>query len=279
MKRFLKNRFFIFVVVLTLIVAVVPTALNLAGKSAYVRNFVNILMTPVQKGFNYVTDAIDGFSSYFTKFDDVVRENAHLKEEIAKLNNRLYQAEKTEELNEWLTAFLDMKRLHTDFTFAEATITGRENANHMTACTIDRGTVHGILEGMPVVTPDGVLGYVDEAGLTWAKVRTLIESSTSIGACIERTGALGLIEGNFSLASDGICRITYLAADADVRVGDRVVTSGTGGIYPRDLVIGYVTEVIPDEFSRTLTATVRPAAVLDDLDRVMIITSYETIAE
>ena len=63
MKRFLKNRFFIFVVVLTLIVAVVPTALNLAGKSAYVRNFVNILMTPVQKGFNYVTDAIDGFSS------------------------------------------------------------------------------------------------------------------------------------------------------------------------------------------------------------------------
>lgn len=279
MKRFLKNRFFIFVVVLTLIVAVVPTALNLAGKSAYVRNFVNILMTPAQKGFNYVTDAIDGFSSYFTKFDDVVRENAHLKEEIAKLNNRLYQAEKTEELNEWLTAFLDMKRLHTDFTFAEAMITGRENANHMTACTIDRGTVHGILEGMPVVTPDGVLGYVDEAGLTWAKVRTLIESSTSIGACIERTGALGLIEGNFSLASDGICRITYLAADADVRVGDRVVTSGTGGIYPRDLVIGYVTEVIPDEFSRTLTATVRPAAVLDDLDRVMIITSYETIAE
>ena len=279
MKRFLKNKFFIFVLILTLIVTVVPTVLNLAGKGAYVRDFVNIVMTPLQKGFNYVTDAIDGFSSYFTKFDEVVQENAELKEEIAKLNNRLYRAEKTEELNEWLTAFLDMKRLHTDFTFAEAMITGRENANHMTVCTVDRGTVHGIREGMPVVTPDGVLGYVDEAGLTWAKVRTLIEASTSIGACIERTGALGLVEGNFALASDGICRITYRPADADVRVGDRVVTSGTGGIYPRDLVIGYVTEVIPDEFSRTLTATVRPAAVLDDLDRVMIITSYETIAE
>ncbi len=279
MKRFLKNRFFIFAVVITLIIAAVPTALNLTGKSTYVRNFVNILMTPVQKGFNYVTDAIDGFSSYFTKFDEVVRENARLKEEISKLNNRLYQAEKTEELNEWLTAFLDMKRMHTDFTFAEAMITGRENANHMTVCTIDRGTVYGIKEGMPVVTPDGVLGYVDEAGPTWAKVRTLIESSTSIGACIERTGALGLVEGNFSLAADGICRITYLPANADVRVGDRVVTSGTGGIYPRDLVIGYVIEVIPDEFSRTLTATVRPAATLTDLDRVMVITSYETVAE
>ena len=279
MKRFLKNRFFIFVVVLALILTVVPTVLNLSGKSTYVRNFVNILMTPVQKGFHYVTDAIDGFSSYFTKFDEVVRENAQLKEEITKLNNRLYNAEKTEELNQWLTAFLDMKRMHTDFTFAEAMITGRENANHMTVCTIDRGTVHGIEKGMPVVTPDGVLGYVDEVGTTWAKVHTLIESTTAIGACIERTGALGLLEGNFALASDGICRITYLDADADIRVGDRIVTSGTGGIYPRDLVIGYVTEVIPDEFSRTLTATVRPAAVLDDLDRVMIITSYETIAE
>ena len=110
-------------------------------------------------------------------------------------------------------------------------------------------------------------------------MRTLIESSTSIGACIERTGELGLVEGNFSLAADGICRITYLAADSDVRVGDRVVTSGTGGIYPRDLVIGYVTEVIPDEYSRTLTATIRPAATLTDLDRVMIITSYETVTE
>ena len=279
MKRFLKNKFFIFAVILTLIITAVPTALNLAGKNTYVRSFVNILMTPVQKGFNYVTDAIDGYSSYFTKFDEVVRENARLKEEIAKLNNRLYEAEQTEELNEWLTAFLDMKRLHTDFTFAEAIITGRENANHMTVCTIDRGTVHGVQEGMPVVTPDGVLGYVDEAGLTWAKVRTLIESSTSIGACVERTGALGLLEGNFSLAADGICRITYLPADADIRVGDRIVTSGTGGIYPRDLVIGYVIEVIPDEFSRTLTATVRPAATLTDLDRVMVITSYETIAE
>ena len=144
---------------------------------------------------------------------------------------------------------------------------------------MDRGTAHGIREGMPVVTPDGVLGYVDEAGLTWSKVRTLIESSSAIGACIERTGELGLVEGSFQLASQGLCRITYLAADSDVQIGDRVVTSGYGSVYPRDLVIGYVTEIVPDEYSRTITAYIRPASDLSNLDRVMIITSYDTITE
>ena len=85
MKRFIKNKFFILAVVLMVIAAAVPTALTLSGKGSYVHNAVNVLMTPLQKGFNYVTDALDGFTSYFTKFDDVVKENARLKEEIASL--------------------------------------------------------------------------------------------------------------------------------------------------------------------------------------------------
>ena len=91
MKRFIKNKFFILAVVLMVIAAAVPTVLTLSGKGSYVHNAVNVLMTPLQKGFNYVTDALDGFTSYFTKFDDVVKENARLKEEIASLYNRLYQ--------------------------------------------------------------------------------------------------------------------------------------------------------------------------------------------
>jgi len=203
MRRFIRSRFFIVTAIIALILVAVPTVLSTFGLTAYVRGAVNILMTPLQKGFNYVTDAIDGFTSYFTEFDELVAENTRLKAELADLRDRIHNAQETENRNAWLAQFLELKRAHTDFTLADAAITGQESVNYMTVFTVDRGTAHGIAEGMSVVTPDGVLGYVDEVGLTWAKVRTLIETSASIGACIERTGEEGIVEGNFLLARRG----------------------------------------------------------------------------
>lgn len=279
MKPFLKSRFFIVLVAAVVLFVAVPTALSAMGLQEPVRNVVNVLTTPLQKVFNYVTDAIDGFSSYFTEFDNLVSENAALKKENAALRDRLYKAEKTENLNAWLEEFLEMKRYHTDFSFTPATVTGGDSGNYMTVFTVDRGSAHGITENMPVVSPDGVIGYVSEVGLTWSKVRTLIESTASVGAYIERTGEMGLVTGSFMLAADGVCEITYLPADSDIRVGDRILTSGYGSIYPRDLVIGYVSTLAPDAYSRTLTATIIPAAALTDLEKVMIITDYDTVTE
>ena len=276
MRDFLKSRFFVVTAIITLILVAIPTVLSTFGLQNYLRGAVNVLMTPLQKGFNYVTDALDGFTSYFSEFDELVAENTRLKMELAQLSDRIYEAQETETRNAWLMQFLEMKRAHTDFAFADAVITGRESVNYLTVLTVDQGTAHGIAAGMPVVTPDGVLGFVDEVGISWAKIRTLIEASASIGACVERTGEDALIEGSFSLAKEGLCRLTYLDAESDIQVGDRIITSGYGSVYPRGLVIGYVTEIIPDEYSRTLTATVRPASSLSGLDRVMIITSYET---
>jgi rod shape-determining protein MreC len=279
MRDFLKTKFFLVIVVAAVLAAAVPTALSALGAKQYLRSAVNVVLTPAQKGFHLVADALDGYASYFTRYDEIVAENLLLKQQIADLSDRLYNAEEAEVLNVWLSSFLEMKRAHTDFTFADAAITGRESVNYMTVCTVDRGSLMGIETGMTVVTPEGVLGCVSEVGPTWAKVRTLIESSSSIGAYIERTGELGLVEGEFALSSEGLCRITYLAADSDVRVGDRVLTSGYGSVYPRNLVVGYVTEIVPDEYSRTVTAVIRPAATLTGLARVMIITSYDVYHE
>ena len=279
MRDLFKNKFFITIVIAAVLLTAVPGILSAAGVPIPFRNVVNVIVTPFEKAFNYITNAIDGFVSYYTKFDDLVAENAALKKENADLRDRLHNAEQIEKTNEYLTKFLEMKRAHTDFTFAEASVIGRGSGNYITVLTVDRGTAHGIAVGMPVVSESGVIGYVDEVGLTWAKIRTLIESSVSVGGYIERTGELGLIEGNFDLSAEGLCEITYLDAESDIRVGDRVLTSGYGSIYPRDLVIGTVTEIIPDEISRTLTARIDPAATLEDLRKVMIITDYETVTE
>ena len=155
-------------------------------------------------------------------------------------------------------------------------MTGRGSSNYISVLTIDRGTSSGCLENMPVVTSDGIVGYIAEAGAHWAKVVTIAEASSATGAVISRTGEAGLVSGSYSLAAAGLLKMTYLSPDSDVAVGDRIVTSGYGSVYPRGLVIGYVDSVETDEFSQNKVAYVKLAANLGDLTNVMVITSYET---
>ena len=74
MRKFLKSRFFVVTAIITLILVTIPTVLSTFGLQNHLRGMVNVLMTPLQKGFNYVTDAMDGFTSYFSEFDELVAE-------------------------------------------------------------------------------------------------------------------------------------------------------------------------------------------------------------
>ena len=135
---------------------------------------------------------------------------------------------------------------------------------------------------MPVVAPEGLFGYVSEVGLDWCRVRTVVETASSVGAYTDRTGATGVVEGDLELRSGGKCRMTYIEADADIRVGDKVYTSGDGSIYPSGLLLGTISAIEADEASRTLIAEITPSVdfnMLDDLDKLAVINGYEGDAE
>ncbi|MBE6562779.1 MAG: rod shape-determining protein MreC [Ruminococcaceae bacterium] len=279
MRDFLKTKTFFVLLILMIIFTVVPSVMTMVGAGGHVRNAVNVIVSPVQKLFNYATDAISGFTSYFTEFDRIVEENNALREELTSLKDQISSSEETEQMNEWLYRYLELRREHTDFGFADANVTGRESGNYMTVFTLDKGTAHGIKSGMPAVTDYGVVGYVSEAGLDWCKVVTLLESNSAAGVYIERTGEAGIVEGDFALASEGLCKMLYIDAESSVHEGDRIFTSGYGSVYPRGLLVGYVEKVEPDANTRTLVAYVRPAEQMKDIRRLMIITEYEVVAD
>lgn len=264
---------------IALALVIVPSVLTLMGLSSYVRSAVATLLTPAQSLMMKVTNAIDGFTDYFTEFDRLKAENEALKRELAEYKNKFYEIDNILKTNEWLYEYLELKREHTEFKLIDADIVGREVGNYMTVFTLNVGTDKGVTADMPVITSDGIVGYIAEAGPNWSKVLTIIESASAVGAYVERTGELGLVEGSFDLRGTGLCKLMYLATDSDVKVGDRVLSSGLGSIYPRGLVVGIVESIEPDQFSRTVTAYVRPTANLEDLTRVMVIKSYETYAE
>ncbi len=281
MRRFIESKFFIITLIVCLALVIVPSTLSAMGLGNYVSRAVTTVVSPLQKLFAYVSDGIDGFTDYFTEYDRLVEENEELREMVQLMRDEIHSAEELEQMNSWLFGYLELKKEHTDFTFEPAKVTGTGSGNYKTVLTLDCGTSKGVDEGMALVTPQGIVGHIVEAGASWSKAVTLLESGSAVGAVIERTGETGLIEGDFSLASDGMCKMTYLSADSDVAEGDRVLTTGTGSVYPGGLVIGYVASVETDPLNRTKIAYINAAADLTDLknSNLMVITDYETVRE
>ena len=256
MKKYFKNKFFYIITVLTLLCTIVPTVYYQMGITFPLRDTLNTLLVPMQKLFLAAADAVDGFTGYFYKFDALVEENAALKEEVASLQAQIYDNREIEEMYAWVSDFLEMKTEHMDYTFTAAAVTGRENGNYASILTLDVGEGAGITVGMPVVCPQGLVGRITEVGKGWSRVTTIVEAQSAVGAYVERSHASGIVEGDFTRSGDGICMMNYLPADADIAVGDRILSSGYGDIYPRGLVVGYVRSVQENTYTRALTAEI-----------------------
>ena len=279
MGKFFRSRFFIVTLIVALVVMIVPSVLAAMGLSDYVRGAIETVAQPFQTVFTYIGDALSGFGEYATAVRELSEENEALRARLEAAEDQLYNASLLEEENAWLRDYLGLKRLHTDYVFEEASIIGRDAGNAKTSFTLNRGSLHGIECGMPVMTNEGIVGAVVETGGTWCRVETLIETAASVGAYIERSAQSGVVSGSFELAGRGLCVMDYLPADADIREGDRILTSGIGSIYPSGLYIGRVTAIVPDPYSRTVTAEITPAVKLDEVKKVMILTDFDSYTQ
>lgn len=272
--KLLKSRFFLITLALSLLLSIVPGVLCAMGQGSYIRSALVTVSTPFRWAFTKVGEGLSGFSMYFRTLEDLREENEALKAELEGYKNLVYDAELIGEENKFLNSFLGIKEEHVDFLFEDATVIGRESTNYRTVYTLSKGTLHGIEVNMPIITDDGLVGHITEVGATWSKAVLLTETASAVGGFIERSGVLGVVEGTYELRNEGVCRMVYIEPDSDIRVGDKVISSGIGGVYPRGLMIGKVTEIKMDEVSRTLTATVEPAANIDSVSKLMIITEY-----
>lgn len=277
--EFFKNKFFIITLVVALLLSIVPTVLCAMGQGSYVRKALQTAAQPFSWAFTKIGEGLSGFSVYFQKLSDLQKENEELRAQLDDYRDRIYNAKMLEEENKWLSDYLGLKKEHSDFLFEEASVIGRESGNYSTVYTLSKGTMHDIKVNMPVITEDGVVGYVTEVGPTWCRAVSIIETASAVGAYIERSGEQGLIEGSYELRFEGKCRMIRLPADADVHEGDRVLTSGLGSIYPRGLFVGEVVSVDADPYSRTLTAVVQPKVDYSSLVKVMIIKDYTIYSE
>ena len=274
MGGFFRNKYFVILVTLFVILAGVPTILSAMGQRDFVRDIGMSALTPLLRGATALGSALRGYADYFTEYDRLAAENKQLREEIDKLASQKTDAALYEKENAWMRNYLGIKRIHPDFTFCDANLIGASSGKYQTSMTLDRGSLHGIAVGMPVLTADGVVGKVTEVGLTFCRVSTILNYDSSVGAYVERSGAVGLVCGNFDRKAEGACELRYIRFDADIEVGDRVLSSGLGSVYPRGLLLGTVSALSGDAFDHTRIAVITPAADLAAVSRVMILTAF-----
>ena len=280
--KFLKSKFFIICAAIALVLVLVPSVLAAAGRTDLLRSALVTVSKPFSWCGTQVAEAFNGFTEIFTDYDRLKEENEALRAELESLKSEPYDAQVVQNENDWLKQYLNFHNAHPDYVLTDARIIARQSGNYSTVLTLDRGSVHGIKTDMAVIAPEGLFGYVSEVGLDWCKVVTMIETASSVGAYTDRSGATGVVEGDLELRGGGMCRMTYIEANADIRVGDRVYTSGEGSIYPAGLLIGTVASIQADEASRTLIAEITPAvdfAASDDIDRLMVICGYDGYTE
>ena len=275
----IKQKFFIACLGLALAVALFTGVFAVMGWGSLLSDVGSAVIYPFQWVGSKIGGGVSGFFSYFADIRDLRDEVESLKNENQELKDQLVDAEIMADENAWLYHYLTMKEERGDWSLcaasviASATASG-EGGDYATELTLNRGSASGIAAGMPVVTGSGLVGVVVEVGLNHCRVMTLLDTSVSVGAVTTRATENGLCEGDYARLHEGHATLKNLPEEADVEVGDIVVTSGRGSVYPYGIPIGRVTEVTANAFVRTTEAAVQPFTDFSDLTQVMIITKY-----
>lgn len=244
--------------------------------SSMAANLLGFLSTPMEKVSTVVTNnAAQTAKSAARSKEDLERENAALKQQIDDLNKKLINYYTYQQENAQLRKFLELKNENPDFKPVSAAVVGRDPNELFYQFTIDQGTAAGISVNDPVVTEAGVVGWISAANSSYSRVTTILSPDTKISAVDKVNRDTGVVGCDLKLADAGMLKLSYLSAGTTVKPGDIIVTSGIGGIYPRNLPVGTVKDVKNAEYDVSLYAEVTPFVDVKTVRDVMVITSFQ----
>ena len=248
--------------------ALVGYSLNLQHKER-ANPFEKVVLTVTAPLFGVISQANAIFLGVWNDYMDLVgvgKENKQLRESIKVLNARLLESREAQQSNERLKRLLDLKSAQ-QIPSISATVVGEDGSPWFKTIVIDRGSVDGVQEGMPVLAADGVVGQLVKVSASSARVLLLTDHASAVAAMIQRSRARGVVKGK----GGGLCSLEFTIREEDVKVGDTVVTSGIGRIFPKGVPLGEVTMVKKGEYGIFQTIEIRPFVNLSRLEEVLVL--------
>ncbi len=245
------------------------------SEGGIVSSICGVIITPVQKVSAVISSGIGALSGEFESVEEIKAENELLKEKVRELTQKTVDYEELEEQNEEYKKLLELKEENDDFEFMAASVISRDSSDYYGAFTIDKGTSDDVALYDPVITADGLVGYISSVGLTTSKVTTILSPGLQVGAVDRESRDGGTLFGEISSAKNGYTRLNYLSRECEVTEGDIIVTSGYGSIFPKNIVIGEVYQIKAESEDISYYAEVVPSADILNCTEVFVITYFD----
>jgi rod shape-determining protein MreC len=213
-------------------------------------------------------DAVRGFGG-------TLEQNSRLSEEVIYLQAKLVELENLEQANRRLQDQLDFYSRQKR-SLIPCQVTARAISGWWQSVRLDKGRAQGVEANRAVISPDGLVGKTAEVSSYTADVLLLSDPACKVSARVSRTGSFGLVIGN-GVNAQGypVARMQFIHKDSPIQAGDAVVTSGLGGVFPKDILIGYIESVSVEETGLYQYADIIPKAVTELMDVVFVASKEE----
>lgn len=261
-------------VVAALLVGTVFATVSHNGSSP-VASVLSAAFSPVERFSSFLAEKTKDFKVHFRSAAFYAERVEELEEEVEKYQVQLVEYEQAKQKLAVYEEFLEIKEENPDFEFEDASIIARDSADMYYSFVISKGSNAGISVNDPVIYGKYLVGVVSSVKLNTAVIKTVLDPEVNAGAYDIQSREYGYVTTTNSLSADGKCMLPGLKKTTSITGGSVICTSGIGGIYPKDLIIGTVEEVLNDTQSVSVYAVINPGVEIADLQDVFVIKSFD----
>lgn len=260
----------------TTILFLVVAGILVLALSGYLNPVSNMFSGSLINIQTWVSTRYLAISDFLTVPRDVAalrQRNAELEAEISQLQAQVIELQNKVAQTDTLAALVDFSRSNPTNTYKAAAVIGRDPSPFLHYVIINRGSNDGIRRGMPVVTNQGLVGRVDAVIGGASRVQLITDPSSVVSVFLQNSGADAIMKGSVS----GELTLDMLSQDIKIQTDDVVLTSGLGGEYPPDLLVGQLSSVRKRESDLFQEATVQPVVDFSRLEIVLVIVNFRPV--
>lgn len=276
MKPF-KNKLAVTIVVLS--VAFLGIIIfSVKSNSSIISSGVGSVISPLQKIIYNANDKLKESFDFFINFSKVKQENEELAAKNAELENKLIEYNRMKDENQTLREMFEYSEANENYNYLGCNIVGYSGGNISNGYVIDKGTNDGVKKDMIVITPQGLVGKVTKAENSYSIVQTILNENIAVASMVESTReTTGVLQGVTDNKNKNLTILSNIPIDSEIKEGDVILTSGLGGMYPKEIRIGEVVSIEVDSVGIMKKAVVKPYVDFNKLEGLFVVVPKEEI--